>query len=69
MFKSQNLEDRIDVEFAKLGSKGVTILAAAGDGGSHFSFGPFDSSSNIATELNKIICDKMHLPVYPTASE
>lgn len=67
MFHSQNLEDRIDVEFAKLGAKKVTIVAASGDGGSHFSFGPF-SSGEIASELNAIICEKMNMPVYPTSS-
>lgn len=62
MFNSQILEDRIDTEFAKLGSKGVTIVAASGDGGSHFSFGPFDSGA-LASELNSIVCGQMHMPV------
>lgn len=68
MFRTQTLEDRIDAEFAKLGSKNVTILAASGDGGSHFSFGPFTSGS-IASDLNAIICEKMHMPVYPASSQ
>lgn len=67
MFVSQTLEDKIDTEFAKLGSKGVTIVAASGDGGSHFSFGPFDSGA-LASDLNGIICEQMHMPVYPTSS-
>lgn len=62
MFNTQKIEDKIDVEFAKLGAKNVTILAASGDGGSHFAFGPF-SSGEIASDLNAIICEKMNMPV------
>lgn len=58
MFGSQDIEDRVDVEFQKLGLKGVTVLASSGDGGSHFAFGPFGKSS-----LNEIICDEMNMPV------
>ena len=41
MFESADVERRIDVELQKLGLRGVTVTAAAGDGGSHFAFGPF----------------------------
>jgi subtilase family serine protease len=42
MFQSQQQEYSIDIEFMKLGLRGVTITAASGDGGSHFAFGPFN---------------------------
>ena len=66
MFGSAELESRIDAEFMKLGLRGVTIVAASGDGGSHFAFGPF--SGTIGHALDSIICEQMHMPVYPTAS-
>lgn len=66
MFDSATIEQRIDAEFIKLGLRGVTITAASGDGGSHFAFGPF--SGSIGGALDGIICESMHLPVYPTAS-
>ena len=37
------------------------------DGGSHFSFGPFQGDSKIANALNDISCE-FQLPVFPTAS-
>lgn len=37
MFKPDTME-RINQEFMKLGLMGVTITAASGDGGNHFSF-------------------------------
>ena len=66
MFDSESLEQRIDSEFQKLGLRGVTITAAAGDGASHFAFGPF--SGGIGDDLDTIICSEMNMPVYPTAS-
>jgi len=66
MFSSAEIESRIDQEFAKLGLRGVTIVAASGDGGSHFAFGPF--SGNLGSALNSVICDGLHLPVYPASS-
>jgi subtilase family serine protease len=66
MFDSETLEQRIDAEFQKLGLRGVTITAAAGDGASHFAFGPF--SGGIGDDLDTLICSQFNLPVYPTAS-
>jgi subtilase family serine protease len=48
------------------GVRGVTVLGASGDGGSHFSFGPFEGGA-IANTLNKISCE-FQMPVFPTAS-
>jgi len=51
----------------KLGLKGVSIFAASGDGGSHFSFGPFNNGS-LSDELNSLICKNFNMPVFPTSS-
>ena len=55
---------RISTEFQKLGLRGVTVLAATGDGGSHFSFMPFDSSDPIGAALNAISCNYI-IPTFP----
>ena len=38
MFPNADVVNRINIELQKLGIRGVTVLAASGDGGSHFSF-------------------------------
>lgn len=65
---------RIDTALQVLGTRGVSVFGSSGDGGSHFSFGPFNDedvdeaeSSRIATALNKISCT-YQFPVFPTAS-
>ena len=53
-----------------MGSQGVTLFGAAGDGGNHFSFGafnPFGSNSALARALNQISCNYT-LPTFPAAS-
>eukprot|EP00937_MAST-01D_sp_MAST-1D-sp2_P003015 g3015.t1 len=67
MFSSQAQENRIDAELQKLGLRGVTVLAAAGDGGSHFAFGPFQTGS-LAAALNAVACEQDSMPVYPACS-
>jgi subtilase family serine protease len=49
------------------GLKGVTVVAASGDGGSHFSFQPFSELSSIGRALNTISC-ALNLPTYPASS-
>lgn len=66
MFPSLVVENRINVEFQKLGLRGTTVVTASGDGGSHFAFGPF--SGGIGGDLNSIICSQMQMPVYPASS-
>jgi len=66
MFLSQSQTDRINSAFKVLGTRGVTLFGASGDGGSHFSFGSFEGG-DIADALNTISCD-INMPVYPTAS-
>jgi subtilase family serine protease len=41
MYDSAEVVERINAEFLKAAARGVTLLAATGDGGSHFSFGAF----------------------------
>ncbi|KAL6049457.1 Peptidase S53 domain-containing protein [Balamuthia mandrillaris] len=66
MYTGENQMLRMNVEFQKLGLRGVTVFAAAGDGGSHFSFQPFQGG-DIAEILNDISC-KYNFPTYPSAS-
>jgi tripeptidyl-peptidase-1 len=66
MFLSQVQTDRINSAFKVLGARGVSVFGSSGDGGSHFSFGPF-SDGAIADTLNEISCE-YNMPVYPTAS-
>jgi len=67
MYDSSVLMDRINIEFKKIGSRGTTLLAATGDGGSHFSFVPFDNTTTIGIALNAVSC-KYTIPTFPAAS-
>lgn len=58
--------DRINQEFMKLGLRGVTLLAATGDGGSHYSFQPFPGD-RIGAALNQVSC-QYNFPTFPSAS-
>eukprot|EP00008_Paramoeba_atlantica_P011211 CAMPEP_0201492618 /NCGR_PEP_ID=MMETSP0151_2-20130828/34030_1 /ASSEMBLY_ACC=CAM_ASM_000257 /TAXON_ID=200890 /ORGANISM="Paramoeba atlantica, Strain 621/1 / CCAP 1560/9" /LENGTH=610 /DNA_ID=CAMNT_0047879535 /DNA_START=1 /DNA_END=1833 /DNA_ORIENTATION=- len=57
VFSTKEIEDRISLEFMKLGMRGVTILAAAGDGGAHFSFQRFPDKDPIGHDLNEVCCN------------
>ncbi len=50
----------------KLGARGTTIVAAAGDGGSHFSFVMFPDD-RIGRALNKVSCS-YNFPTFPASS-
>lgn len=67
MFLSQDQVNRINTAFQILGTRGVSVFMASGDGGSHFSFEEFDDSSSIGRTLNKISCE-YQMPVAPTNS-
>jgi hypothetical protein len=41
MFNGPRQAERLNTQLMKLGMRGVTVVAASGDGGSHFSFQPF----------------------------
>lgn len=58
--------DRISREFMKLGMRGMTLLAATGDGGSHYSFQPFPGDT-IGSVLNQVSC-QYNFPTFPAAS-
>jgi len=66
MYDSFQQLDRMNIEFMKLGARGVTILAASGDGGSHWSFQEFPEDP-IGRELNIVGC-KYNWPTFPSAS-
>lgn len=69
-YSSSDEVARINDELMKMGSRGVTIFAASGDGGNHFSFGafkPVGPDGAIARALNQVSCNYT-LPTFPAAS-
>eukprot|EP01126_Amoeba_proteus_P007011 TRINITY_DN12484_c0_g1_i5.p1 TRINITY_DN12484_c0_g1~~TRINITY_DN12484_c0_g1_i5.p1 ORF type:complete len:649 (+),score=172.34 TRINITY_DN12484_c0_g1_i5:57-1949(+) len=67
MYDSAEQTDRMNEELMKLGARGVSIFVATGDGGSHFSFGPFPPDGGIGSALNDISC-RYNFPTFPTSS-
>lgn len=67
MFLSDDQTRRIDMALQVLGTRGVSVFGSSGDGGSHFSFGPFEGEGDVADALNEISC-AYQFPVFPTAS-
>lgn len=64
----KDVTDRTNIEFMKLGLMGVTVVAASGDGGNHFSFNKQDSGNpDLMDALNKAACS-YSWPVFPTDS-
>jgi len=57
VFTTKSIEDRINAELMKLGLREVTITAASGDGGAHFSFQKFPRTQEIGRDLNEICCN------------
>jgi subtilase family serine protease len=66
MYLTQDQVERIHDAFKILGTRGTTVFGSSGDGGSHFSFGPFDSDP-IGAALNQVSC-AFQMPVFPTTS-
>jgi tripeptidyl-peptidase-1 len=66
MYLSTSQVDRISAALKILGTRGVTVFGSSGDGGSHFSFGPFEGGK-IASVLNEVSCE-FSMPVFPTTS-
>ena len=55
MFLSAKQTGRISAALQVLGARGVSVFGSSGDGGSHFSFGPYVSEGGtIAKTLNEI---------------
>lgn len=74
MYLSTKQAARIDAGLQILGVRGVSIFAASGDGGSHFSFEKFKpliwhdaDAQQFADDLNEISC-RFQLPTYPASS-
>lgn len=70
MYLSDKQTDRISTALQVLGLRGVTVFGSAGDGGSHFSFEPFQEDPfrpGLANVLNEISCAHS-MPVFPTSS-
>lgn len=66
MMDSVSQSQIISNELAKLGLRGTTVTAAAGDGGSHFSF-QFFPDDRIGRVLNKISC-QYNFDTFPASS-
>lgn len=66
MYDNAAITDIMSMEYAKMGLRGVTIFVASGDGGNHFSFGPFPKDS-IGNVLNAISCENS-FPTFPCSS-
>lgn len=62
----QDLPTRVNSEFLKASSRGVTLAAATGDGGSHFSFQRFPDDE-IGSALNEVSCANS-MPTFPAES-
>ncbi|GMH53025.1 hypothetical protein TrRE_jg6329 [Triparma retinervis] len=67
MFLTTDQTEKISTALQVLGTRGVTVLAASGDGGSHYSFQAFESDGGIGDVLNEASCANS-IPVFPTAS-
>lgn len=67
MYATASIVERTNIEFLKSAARGVTLLGATGDGGSHFSFGAFPSDTQIGLDLNDISC-RFALPTFPAES-
>jgi len=66
MFLTQDQVQRISTGLMVLGVRGISVFGSSGDGGSHFSFGPFEGNP-LANALNEISC-AFQFPVFPTSS-
>jgi tripeptidyl-peptidase-1 len=67
LYASSRQQDRINTAFKLLGLRGTTVLGASGDGGPHWSFGPFPASTEIGRALTAIGCHRMS-PLFPASS-
>eukprot|EP00494_Astrolonche_serrata_P022435 UN22692 len=68
MYANAQVEQLINLELQKLGLRGVTVLAASGDGGSHFSFQKYDGGDPLLNRvLNEVSCE-FQFPTFPSSS-
>jgi len=59
--------DLLNKALQVLGLRGVTVVGSSGDGGSHWSFQPFEGFGPIARALNKVGCE-YQFPIFPSPS-
>mmetsp|Transcript_22137 Transcript_22137/g.64935 ORF Transcript_22137/g.64935 Transcript_22137/m.64935 type:complete len:432 (-) Transcript_22137:62-1357(-) len=67
MFKSEAQVARINHGLMALGLRGVSVLGSSGDGGSHWSFGPFRGAGRVPSVLNEVGC-AFSFPIFPSPS-
>jgi len=67
MFESAAQVAAINKALMVLGMRGVSVLGASGDGGSHWSFEPFPGFGKLPRALNKVGCELM-FPIFPSPS-
>lgn len=67
LYATARQQDRINTAFKTLGLRGTTVLGASGDGGPHWSFGPFSPGTEIGKALTRIGCRRMS-PLFPASS-
>jgi hypothetical protein len=65
MMDSMDQQAASGVQLMKAGAKGTSVFAAAGDGGSHFSFVSFPDD-RIGRALNKVSCS-YNFPTFPAS--
>ena len=51
MFMSKDQVNRINAAFKVLGARGTSVFGSSGDGGSHFSFGPFSGGGELGSRI------------------
>ena len=69
MFLSQDQTDRINTALQVLGTRGISVFGSSGDGGSHFSFGPFKAEGDDEAIADALITDRFPLSAAPEAFE
>ena len=68
LYLNDQQTERINTQLKMLATRGVTVLSASGDGGSHFTFGKFNPlDGDIAIALNKVGCVQQS-DLFPAAS-
>ena len=67
MFQSTEQTAAINTALMAVGLRGTSVFGSSGDGGSHWSFQPFQGEGKMPRILNQIGCE-YQFPVFPTAS-
>jgi len=67
MYQSTEQVAAINTALMVVGLRGTTVFGSSGDGGSHWSFGPFHGIGKIPNVLNQIGCE-YQFPIFPSPS-